>query len=54
MGQAATFKSHSSLSVGANAYAEDRFLEVTLDGIDAANKKGPLIALLKSAASRCS
>jgi hypothetical protein len=31
---------------------KDRFLQVTLDGIDAADKKGSLIASLKSAASR--
>jgi len=52
VGQAAAFKAYSNLYVGASAYVKDRFLQVTLDGMDAADKKGSLIALLKSAASR--
>jgi len=52
VGQAAAFKAYSSLSVGASAYVKDRFLQVTLEGIDAIDQKGALIGLLKSAASR--
>ena len=51
VGQAAAFKAYSSLYVGAGAYVKDRFVQVTLDGMDAVDKKGTVISLLKSAAS---
>jgi hypothetical protein len=46
------FKSYSSVYATASAYLKDRYLQVTLDGIDARDRKGQLISLLKSAASR--
>ena len=52
VGEAAAFKSYSSVYATASAYLKDRYLQVTLDGIDARDRKGQLIALLKSAASR--
>jgi hypothetical protein len=52
VGEAAVFKGASSVYVTASAYVKDRVLLVTLDGIDAADRKAQLIALLKSAASR--
>ena len=52
VGEAAAFKSYSSAYATASAYVKDRYLQVTLDGIDARDRKGQLIALLKSAASR--
>jgi hypothetical protein len=52
VGEAAVFKSYSSVYATASAYLKDRYLQVTLDGIDARDRKGQLISLLKSAASR--
>ena len=52
IGDAAVFKAHSALSAGASAYLKDRVLQINLDGLDAREKKGQLISLLKSAASR--
>ena len=52
VGQAAVFKAYSPLYAGASTYLKDRILEVNLDGFDAREKKGQLISLLKSAASR--
>ena len=52
VGEAAVFKSTSNVYATASAYLKDRYLQVTLDGIDARDRKGQLIALLKSAASR--
>jgi hypothetical protein len=52
VGVAAIFKSSSSVYAAASAYVKDRVLQVTLDGIDARDRKAQLIALLKSAASR--
>jgi len=52
LGEAAVFKSSSSVYATASAYLKDRYLQVTLDGIDARDSKGQLISLLKSAASR--
>jgi hypothetical protein len=52
VGEAAMFKSYSSVYATASAYLKDRYLQVTLDGIDARDRKGQLISLLKSAASR--
>jgi hypothetical protein len=52
VGEAAVFKSASSVYATAAAYLKDRYLQVTLDGIDARDRKGQLISLLKSAASR--
>jgi hypothetical protein len=52
VGDAAVFKTYSSGYATASAHVKDRYLQVTLDGIDARDRKGQLIALLKSAASR--
>jgi hypothetical protein len=52
VGQAAVFKSYSSAYATASALVKDRYLQVTLDGIDARDRKGQLIELLKSAVSR--
>jgi hypothetical protein len=52
VGEAAVFKSSSSVYATAAAYLKDRYLQVTLDGIDARDRKGQLISLLKSAVSR--
>ena len=52
VGQAAVFKSYSSAYATASALVMDRYLQVTLDGIDARDRKGQLIELLKSAVSR--
>jgi hypothetical protein len=52
VGEAAVFKSYSSVHVSASAYAKGRLLQVNLDGIDARDRKDRLISLLKSAASR--
>ena len=52
VGEAAAFKSYSNAYATASAYLKDRYLQVTLDGIDARDRKGQLISLLKSAASR--
>jgi hypothetical protein len=52
VGEAAVFKSSSSVYATASAYLKDRYLQVTLDGIDARDRKGQIISLLKSAASR--
>ena len=52
VGDAAVFKTYSSVHVSASAYAKGQLLQVNLDGIDARDKKDELISLLKSAASR--
>ena len=52
VGEAAVFTSSSSVYATASAYLKDRVLQVTLDGIDARDRKAQVIALLKSAASR--
>jgi hypothetical protein len=52
VGEAAIFKSFSPVYATATASVKDRVLQVTLDGIDAPDRKMQLIALLKSAASR--
>ena len=52
VGQAAVFKTYSSAYATASALVKDRYLQVTLDGIDARDRKGELIELLKSAVSR--
>jgi hypothetical protein len=52
VGEAAVFKTDSSVHVSASAYAKGRLLQVNLDGLDARDKKDQLISLLKSAASR--
>jgi hypothetical protein len=52
VGDAAVFKSDSSVYATASAYVKGRILQVTLDGVDARDMKGQLIALLRSAASR--
>jgi hypothetical protein len=52
VGEAAIFTSSSSVYASASAYVKDRVLQVTLDGIDARDRKAQLIALLKSAAAR--
>lgn len=52
VGDAAVFKVYSAIYVGATALLKGRVLQVNLDGIDAREKKGQLISLLKSAASR--
>jgi hypothetical protein len=52
VGEAAVFKTYSSVHVSASAYAKGRLLQVNLDGLDARDKKDRLISLLKSAASR--
>jgi hypothetical protein len=52
VGEAAVFKSGSSVYATASAYVKDRVLLVTLDGLYARDRKAELIALLKSAAER--
>ena len=52
IGEAAVFKADSAGYAGASAYVKDRLLQVHLDGFEAREKKGQLISLLKSAASR--
>jgi hypothetical protein len=52
VGQAAVFKAYSPAYVSATAYVKDRILQVALDRLDARDKKGEVISLLKSAASR--
>jgi len=52
VGDTAMFKAPSSGYATASAYVKDRVLQITLDGMDAREKKGELIALLKAAASR--
>lgn len=52
VGDAAVFKAYSPIYVSATALLKGRVLHVNLDGIDAREKKGQLISLLKSAASR--
>jgi len=52
VGEAAVFKSPSSVYATASALAKGRYLQVTLDGLYARDQKGQLIALLKSAVSR--
>ena len=52
LGEAAVFKEHSSAYVVASAYLKERVLQVSLDGLDAHDKKSGVIGLLKSAASR--
>jgi hypothetical protein len=52
VGDAAVFKASSPMSAGVSAYLKGRILQINLDGFDAREMKGTLIALLKSAASR--
>jgi hypothetical protein len=52
VGETGVFKAHSSLYVTASAYLKGRVLQLSLDGFDAREKKGQLLSLLKSAASR--
>ena len=52
IGEAAVFKSDSAYYATATAFLKGRILVVTLDGLDAREKKDQAIALLKSAASR--
>jgi hypothetical protein len=52
VGDAAVFKADSPAYVHATALVKGRVLQVHLDGIDAREKKGVVIGLLKAAASR--
>jgi hypothetical protein len=52
VGDTAVFKAYSPLYVSASALVKGRILHLNLDGLDARDKKGQLISLLKSAASR--
>jgi hypothetical protein len=52
VGDVAVFKAPSSVFAGASAFLKGRVVQVRLDGIDARDRKGELISLLKSAASR--
>jgi hypothetical protein len=52
IGETAVFKSDSAYYATATAFLKGRILVVTLDGLDAREKKDQAIALLKSAASR--
>jgi len=51
-GDVAVFRAYSPVYVGATAYLKDRILQVSLDGIDARDKKADLISLLKKAAGK--
>jgi hypothetical protein len=52
VGDAAIFKAESPVYVQATALIKDRVLEISLDGLDAREKKGEMIALLKKAAAK--
>jgi hypothetical protein len=52
IGEAAVFKSDSAYYATATAFLKGRLLQVSVDGVDAREKKDQAIALLKSAASR--
>jgi hypothetical protein len=52
VGEAAVFRAHSAMFVGANAFVKDRILHLNLEGFDAREMKSQLISLLKAAASR--
>lgn len=52
VGQAAVYKVYSAVYVGTSAYVKDRVLQVNLDGIDATDRKGQVVTLLKAAAGR--
>jgi hypothetical protein len=52
VGEAAIFKADSYVYTRTTAYLKGQVLQIHLDGIDAQEKKGQLIGLLKSAASR--
>ena len=52
VGEAAVFKSDSAYYATATAFVKGRLLQVSVDGVDAREKKDQAIALLKSAASR--
>jgi hypothetical protein len=51
-GEAAVFRAYSPVYAGATAYLKDRILQVSLDGLDARDRKADLIALLKKAAAK--
>lgn len=52
IGEAAVFKADSAYYATATALLKGRLLQVSVDGVDAREKKDQAIALLKSAASR--
>ena len=52
VGDAAIFKAESPVYVQASALIKGRVLQISLDGLDAREKKGAVIALLKQAASK--
>ena len=52
VGDAAIFKAESPVYVQATALIKGRVLQLSLDGLDAREKKGELIALLKKAAAK--
>jgi len=52
VGDAAVFRAYSPVYVGASAYLKDRILQVSLDGLNARDKKADLISLLKKAAAK--
>jgi hypothetical protein len=52
IGDTAVFKRESFVYANATALVKGRMLQVQLDGLGALEKKGRVIALLKSAASR--
>jgi phosphotransferase system HPr-like phosphotransfer protein len=52
VGDAAIFKAESPVYVQATAVIKGRVLQLSLDGLDAREKKGEVIALLKQAASK--
>jgi len=52
IGEAAVFKADSAYYATATAFVKGRLLQVSIDGVDARDKKDQAIALLKSAASR--
>ena len=52
VGEAAAFKSESAYYATATAFVKGRLVLVSVDGVDAREKKDQAIALLKSAASR--
>jgi hypothetical protein len=52
VGEGAVFKAYSPYYVTASAYLKGRVLQLNLDGYSARERKGQLLSLLKSAASR--
>jgi hypothetical protein len=52
VGQAAVYRVYSAVYVGTSAYVKDHVLQINLDGIDATERKGQVVTLLKAVAGR--